>query len=257
MLAHAIASRLSSGSWLWCENAGLIDVQSEEAKHRVINTLTNGTSNSTELAAKAHLVSFILHGVTIVVKGADDVITSASNNAYGARFEPYSHQEVFVMRSDPSSGVLSSMRRCGGQVIPCCYGHLHSFTSYSLAFAQGDILAGSIAVAAYWSSLITKDQGVVDNSITSTSHVPNCNIMDEIISDLMKAAAIPGENNKSDISIVHGLSPVQYGNMLAAAFATTVVKHASGKAFSKYHRGMTSVNILNALSFAFDDIVSY
>lgn len=267
LLAKAVAARLlqsaEDGGWsldpvsfapylLDTGSVGMSVGAEKSLNQQISDILLDKTElgdDLSHLGMRVLLMSKLLGGVTVLLKGHRDIIGSA-----GSGSGPDYAYAVSIDEHISSGGPAPSRKRCGG---------------------QGDILSGCTAVAAYWGSLLHAGNSQ-SNDGGSTAHV---GAVDKVYCDFFSTllAAQPSvdlesvqfSNSSSSIAVLNGesesgtqapsvsaalqrhLSVVQKGNIMACVLSSMVTKIASGLAFEKFRRGTTAVNVLDEVGSAF------
>lgn len=155
-------------------------------------------------AMAVHALSIALGGVTVVKKGAVDVISAGSG--------------VVLLVTEPGS-----MRRCGG---------------------QGDVLAGCLGVASYWSGMTDNEQ------LREAEAAAAATVLAEYPCDHVNGVAANVTEAGTGAETGAGAVTRQ---MWAAALASTVTRRASARAFGLQQRAMTSPDVLQQIGPAFQD----
>jgi ATP-dependent NAD(P)H-hydrate dehydratase len=192
-------------------NADALESRPQIASH-LLDMLTSGT-----LPQQLHSLCALLGGVTVLLKGEDDMVCgstlpvsrpSSSQPADQLSLSLEGISDVFIIRASEKG----APRRCGG---------------------QGDILSGCMATALHWSSALHSTP--TSSSLTSLEPLP------ETVEE-----GTDGEGKEDVVSEALMRSPTLVGCILAAS----VVKAASSAAFLRKGRAMTSPDILEDIGRA-------
>ena len=177
----------------------------------LLEMLTTGT-----LSQQLHSLCAVLGGVTVLLKGKDDMICgsvpsrpSTLQPTEGLPLSMDGISNVFIIEASEKG----APRRCGG---------------------QGDILSGCMATALYWSLAL--------QSTASTSPLTSLQPIQEILEERQD-----GEGSRYLPEQALQSSPTLLGCILASS----VVRAASSAAFLKKGRALTSPDILEEIGGAF------
>lgn len=222
LLTEAVARRLLRAEGGWVLEPGGFDAYlpvgagaGTDAATQVVELLRGiGYGRDlTSLGRRVSLLSRVLGGVTVLLKGEQDIVSAAGGVG----------DYAFVVgvgggETGGAVAVPASLKRCGG---------------------QGDILSGCVSVASYWGSLLSAGVNEVFAEFLEATSVGNTTTSMSVDGDVVPPPQC------------HNLSEVQKGNIIGCVLASVVVKTASGAAFVKVGRGMTAVNVLDEVSAAF------